>query len=210
MDTLLEVSGLSVVYGRGRHAFEAVREVGFRVISQIDLPPGRYQLRIAAAEEGSNRAGSVLYDLEVPDFYKAPFAMSGVTMTSARSTAMPTVLPKAPLSDFLPAPPIATREFEAGDVLALFTEFYENGSSNAPPHQLDLATTVRAEDGRVVFEDREERSSSDLQGRSGGHGYRVNIPLTGLAPGAYVIRVEGKSRVKTDAAAGKDVLIRVR
>ena len=187
-----------------------VREVGFRVVSQMELPPGRYQLRIAAAEEGANRAGSVLYDLEVPDFYKAPFVMSAVAITSGRSPVMPTVLPKTPLSDFLPAPPIATREFEAGDVLALFTEFYENGPSNAPPHQLDLSTTLRADDGRVVFEDREERSSSDLQGRAGGHGYRVNIPLTGLAPGAYVIRVEGKSRANAEAAAAKDVLIRIR
>jgi VWFA-related protein len=186
-----------------------VRELGFRVVTQMELPPGRYQLRIAAAEEGATRSGSVLYDLEVPDFYKAPFAMSGVAITSGRSTAMPTVLPKTPLSDFLPAPPVATREFEAGDVLALFTEFYEN-ASNLPPHMLDLSTTVRAEDGRVIFEDREERSSADLQGSGGGHGYRVNIPLTGLAPGTYVIRVEGKSRANTEAAAAKDVLIRIR
>jgi hypothetical protein len=123
---------------------------------------------------------------------------------------MPTVLPKTPLREFLPAPPIATREFESGDELALFTEFYENGAGNAPPHGLDFSTTLRAEDGRVVFEDREERSSSDLQGGSGGHGYRVNIPLTGLAPGTYVIRVEGKSRANTEATAAKDVLIRIR
>ncbi|MBM3821054.1 MAG: VWA domain-containing protein, partial [Acidimicrobiia bacterium] len=188
---------------------ERVRERGFRVVSQIDLPPGRYQLRIAVAEEGATRSGSVLYDLEVPDFYKLPFSMSGVTLTSGRSTLTPTVLPKTPLRDVLPAPPVAQREFERGDVLALFTEFYEN-ASNAPPHALDFTTTVRAEDGRTVFEDREERSSSDLQGNSGGHGYRVNIPIEGWAPGAYVIRVEGRSRANTEAVAGKDVMIRVR
>jgi hypothetical protein len=186
-----------------------LRERGFRVVSQIDLPPGRYQLRIAAAEEGAARSGSVLYDLEVPDFYKLPFAMSGVTMTSGRSTLTPTVLPKTPLADVLPAPPVAQREFERGDVVALFTEFYENATS-APPHGLDFTTTVRAEDGRTVFEDREERSSSDLQGNAGGHGYRVNIPLEGFAPGSYVIRVEGRSRANADAMVGKDILIRVR
>jgi VWFA-related protein len=188
---------------------ERVRELGFRVVSQIDLPPGRYQLRIAVAEEGATRSGSVLYDLEVPDFYKLPFSMSGVTLTSGRSTITPTVLPKAPLRDVLPAPPVAQREFERGDVLALFTEFYET-ATNLPPHALDFTTTVRAGDGRTVFEDREERSSSDLQGSAGGHGYRVNIPLEGLAPGAYVIRVEGRSRANTEVAAGKEVVIRVR
>jgi VWFA-related protein len=186
-----------------------LRERGFRVVSQIDLPPGRYQLRVAAAEEGAARSGSVLYDLEVPDFYKLPFSMSGTTITSGRAQLTPTVLPKTPLSDVLPAPPVAQREFERGDVIALFTEFYES-ATNAPPHGLDFTTTVRATDGRVVFEDREERSSSDLQGNAGGHGYRVNIPLEGFAPGAYVVRVEGRSRANADAVIGKDVLIRVR
>ena len=45
------------------------------------LPPGRYQLRAAAAEEGSGRTASVLYDLEVPDFYAQGLSMSGLALT---------------------------------------------------------------------------------------------------------------------------------
>ena len=41
---------------------------GFRVISTIDLPPGRYVLRVGARESNTKKAGSVSYDLEVPDF----------------------------------------------------------------------------------------------------------------------------------------------
>jgi VWFA-related protein len=186
-----------------------VREHGFRVITQAEVPPGKYQLRIAAAEEGGPRAGSVLYDLEVPDFYKAPFSMSGVSLTSARAVLTPTILPKNPLGDFLPAPPTTMREFQQDDTLALYAEFYEN-APNATPHMLDLSTAVRAEDGRVVFEDRDERSSTDLKGSAGGHGYAVQIPLKGLASGTYVVRVEGRSRANTETGAGKDVLIRVR
>ena len=186
-----------------------VRERGFRVISSTELPPGRYQLRMAAAEEGGGLTGSVLYDLEVPDFYKPAFSMSGLSMTSMLAALTPTVLPKDPLADFLPAPPTTAREFLQEDEVALFAEFYEN-TPGAPPHQLDLSTTMRAEDGRVVFQDRDERSSTDLQGGSGGHGYQVRIPLRGFAPGTYVIRVEGRSRAGSDAGAGRDVVIRVR
>jgi hypothetical protein len=188
-----------------------VREKGFRVVSQLDLPPGRYQLRVAAGEEGDNRSGSVLYDLEVPDFYAPPFAMSGVSLTSAlETTAVPTARPKDPLRDFLPGPPVTAREFDNSDEIALFAEFYEN-ARGAPPHMLDLSTTMRAEGGRVVFEDREERSSADLQGGAGGHGYAVRIPLGGFAPGTYVIRMEGRSRAAgQDAALGRDVVIRIR
>ena len=184
------------------------RQRGFRMVSEVTLPPGRYQLRIGAAEEGANRSGSVFYDLDVPDFHKAGFAMSGIALTSAASAAVPTVRPHDPLKDVLPGPPIATRDFERNDVLALFAEFYEN-ASNAPPHTVELTATARAEDGRVVFESREQRSSTDLQGASGGYGYGLRIPLGDFAPGTYVIRVEGRSQ-GGNATAGRDVLIRVR
>ena len=186
------------------------RQRGLRVVSEIALPPGRYQLRAAAAEEGSNRSGSVLYDLEVPDFYKAGLSMSGVSLTSAAASATPTVRPKDPLADVLPGPPATMREFERADRLGLFAEFYEN-MPGAPTHVVDIATTMRDADGRIVFEQREERSSTDLQGASGGYGYGLQIPLGDIAPGTYVMRVEGRSRADAaKAAIGRDVLIRIR
>jgi hypothetical protein len=190
--------------------FAIARQRGLRVVSEMALPPGRYQLRAAAAEEGGNRSGSVLYDLEVPDFYRPGLSMSGVSLTSASGSATPTVRPKDPLPNVLPGPPTTTREFTRGDVLALFAEFYENMPA-APSHVVDVATTVRAADSRIVFEQREERSSTDLQGASGGYGYGLQIPLSDMTPGTYVIRVEGRSRANNaNAAISRDVLIRIR
>jgi VWFA-related protein len=191
----------------GAATVAAARERGFRVVSEIVLPPGRYQLRASAAEEGANRTGSVFYDLEVPDFYKAPFAMSGIALASASTSATPTVRPSDTLRDVLPGPLATAREFPTNDQIALFAEFYEN-LPNAPPHSIALSTTVRAEDGRVVFENREQRSSADLQGKSGGYGYGVRVPLTEFTPGVYVIRIEGRSI--NNATAAREVLIRVR
>ena len=183
---------------------------GLRVVSEIALPPGLYQLRGVATDEGGNRSGSVLYDLEVPDFYAPGLSMSGVSLTVASERATPTILGKDPLADFLPGPPVTTREFAPQDVLALFAEFYEN-TPGAPQHVVDLATTVRAADGRIVFEQREERSSADLQGAGGGYGYGPQIPLSDMAPGTYVIRVEGRSRADdADAIISRDLLIRIR
>ncbi len=204
--------------GGGRHAvditlkpdtLERTKERGLRVVTQVDLPPGRYQLRVGVGEDGG-RAGSVLYDLEVPDFYRAPLTMSGVALTSAAARLTPTVLPKNPLADFLPAPATTAREFVRADELALFAEFYEN-VPGAPPHRLDITTTLRDEAGRVVSENTDERSSTELQGKQGGYGYMARLPLSGLEPGIYVIRVEGRSRIgDRDNAIGRDVQIRVR
>jgi hypothetical protein len=185
-----------------------VKARGFRVVSQIDLPPGRYQLRIAAGE-ATGKVGSVFCDLEIPDFHKAPFTMSGLAITAASAGQTPTARAKDPLKDFLPAPATAEREFQRGDELALFAEIYEN-APGAPAHKVDITTTVRSDQGRVLFQNQEERNSTELQAGRGGYGYNTRIPLTDLEPGMYVIHVEAKSRADSARAVGRDVQITVR
>ena len=51
-----------------------------RVVTELDLPEGRYQLRVAAGT--AVVAGNVIYDLEVPDFGDGPLAMSGVALVT--------------------------------------------------------------------------------------------------------------------------------
>jgi len=186
--------------------YERVKERGFRVLTQVTLPPGRYQLRLAAGNK-NGKAGSVIYDLEVPEFYKEPFVMSGVALTAASAGLMPTVKAKDPLGDFLPGPPIATREFLVGDTLMFFAEFYENGASN--PHMVDLKAELRADGGRVVLEAREERSSAEVRG-GGGYGFAGRLPLTDVAPGLYVLHIEGRSRVGQNAVASRDIQVRIK
>ena len=183
--------------------------VGFRVVSSVKLPPGRYQLRVSAADV-TGVAGSVVDTLEVPDFYKPAFAMSGVSITSAGGRLVPTAKVKDdPVTPLLMAPPVTARAFTRDDQLTLFTEIYEN-QQNAPPHTVDITTEVRADGGRVVFHNAEQRSSTEVKGR-GGYGYTVEIPLKDLEPGVYVVHVEGKSRgLKQDAAVSRDVQIVVR
>jgi VWFA-related protein len=185
--------------------YERTKARGLRVLSQANLPPGRYQVRVVAGNK-SGKAGSVVYDLEVPDFTKAPLVMSGVALTAASAGQAPTIKPKDPLGDFLPGPPTAAREFERGDLLVLFAEFYEN-VRNAPAHQLDFRAELRAEGGRVVQAVTDERSSTELQGTNGGYGFQARLPLDSVEPGLYVIHVEGRSRGNQDSAAGRDGVV---
>jgi VWFA-related protein len=186
--------------------YERVKASGFRVVSQLNLAPGRYQVRIAAGNR-SGKTGSVLYDLDVPDFYKAPFTMSGVSITSGAALQGPTMRVKDPLGDFLPGPPTASREFRGDDTIALFTEFYENGRSQQ--HQLDLVAELRDEGGAVVREVREERSSTEVGG-SGGYGFAPRMPLRDLKPGVYVLRVSGQSRLGDRPSASRDIQITIK
>jgi VWFA-related protein len=185
-----------------------VRGGGIRVLSQQTMPPGRYQIRIAAGNEGG-KAGSVLHDIEVPDFHRARFSMSGVVISSANLSSMVTLAPKNPLRDFLPGPATAAREFAVGDELAIFAEFYE-AADNAPPHLIDMKAELRADGGAAVRQASDQRSSTELQGKGGGYGLSARMTLADLAPGLYVLHVEGVSRAAADSPVSRDIVIRVK
>ena len=170
-----------------------IEQSGLRMLNRLDLPPGKYQLRVAAQDQSGGNVGSVQYDLDVPDFAKAPFSMSGLVLTSGAGSAFPTVKPDEQLKAMMPGPPIALRAFPQNDEIALFTEVYDN--AGATPHKVDIVTTVTTDDGKVLFKTEEVRDSTDLGGKSGGYGYATRVPLKELALGSYVLKVEARSRL---------------
>ena len=188
-------------------ARERVEQTGVRFLNRLDLKPGRYQLRLASHDTAGGAVGSLIYDLEVPDFSKEKFHMSGVVLTSMASSAMPTVRPDAQLQELLPAPPIAQRVFPPNDELALYTEIYDD--SGRAPHRVDIVATVRSDSGTTYFTMEDERDSSELEGERGGYGYAARIPLTDLTPGAYVLSVSAKSRLSGDFSDERHIRFRI-
>ncbi|MEO8257824.1 MAG: VWA domain-containing protein [Acidobacteriota bacterium] len=180
---------------------------GMRTLSRFDLPPGRYQLRVVANELATRAVGSVLYDLDVPDFTKGPLVMSGVALTSAASSRVPTVRPDDELKQVLPAPPMGNRVFPVGDELFLFAEIYDNAAGS--PHKVDIKTTVTADEGNELFKSEDTRDSSELQGKSGGYGYSTRVPLAGMSPGLYVLKVEARSRLGQGPTTNRQVQFRI-
>jgi len=184
-----------------------IEQSGLRVLNRLDLPPGKYQLRVAAHDSGGGNVGSVLLDLDVPDFLKSPFTISGLALTSAAGTVMPTVRADEQLKAVMPGPAIAMRTFPQNDEIVLFAEVYDNAGNT--PHKVDITATVTADEGKVMFTVNEVRDSSDLGGQRGGYGYTTKIPLKDLAPGSYVLKVEAKSRLANTAAAFREVQFKV-
>jgi VWFA-related protein len=170
-----------------------IEQSGLRMLNRMDLPPGKYQLRVAAQDQSGGNVGSVQYDLEVPDYVKAPFSMSGLVLTSAAGSAFPTVKADEQLKPMLPGPPVALRAFPQNDEIGLFTEVYDNAGGT--PHKVDITTTVTTDEGKVLFKTDEVRDSTDLGGKRGGYGYATRVPLKDLALGSYVLKVEAKSRL---------------
>ena len=180
-----------------------VEQTGLRFLNRIDLPPGRYQLRIASHDTVGGASGSVIYDLEIPDYNKQPFTMSGLVLTSMSAGTTMTVKADEQLKALLPGPPVATRAFSQNDELALFTEVYDN--EGRTPHTVDVIATVRSDAGTIHYKVEEERDSKEFGGDRGGFGFATRIPLTELAPGPYVLTVEARSRLGNERAAARQV-----
>ncbi len=189
--------------------YQQVSRSGLRITSRMDLPPGRYQLRVGLFEHNGRRAGSVHYDLDVPDFGAAPLAMSGVLLTSSLAGQVRTAVgnPNDDLRKALPGPPTVSREFRSGEELALLAEVYDNEGKT--PHKVDITTALLSDDGREVYKHEDERSSAELGGASGGYGHTARIPLRGLAPGLYVLKIEARSRLGKTPGVSREIQIRI-
>ena len=187
---------------------DAVLSRGVRILRRLDLAPGIYHLRIGAREQGSGSVGTVMLDVEVPDFSKSPLVMSHVVMTSKGASSVPTARADELLKDVLPAAPTALREFVRGDEIATYTEVYDNQTRT--PHRVEIKTTVIGDDGKIVFNTSEERRSEEIGAAGGGYGHAARIPLTSFAPGRYVLRVEARALVSDGGTAMRELEFRVR
>ena len=178
---------------------------GVRMLSRIELPPARYQLRVGLHESVGGAVSTVPYDLEVPDYAKTQFALSGLVLTSTAAASLVTPKPDPQLKDVFPAPPIATRSFARDETLGVFAELYDR--STPAQHEVDLVMSIRpAEGGAAVFNSREPRTVTP-SART--HGYKVQASLKDLSPGHYVVRVEAVSKLGKHTAY-REVPIEVR
>jgi VWFA-related protein len=189
---------------------ERVAQNGVRVLRHLSIPPGRYQLRVAAQDNAKTKQGSAHFDIDVPDFTKAPLAMSNIALaaTADRSVYTPPKPGFDPFNGLLPGAPSALREFTNNSEIAAAVEVYVNKPT--PTHRIDITATVKADDGRVMFNNTEERSSEELHGTPGGFGFTVRIPIQDWPAGLYVLTIEAKSRLTDVQPASRVVQFEVR
>jgi VWFA-related protein len=181
---------------------KAVDQFGYRFEAAIDVPPGRYQLRVAAREKGTARLGSVFTDMDAPDFSNAPLVMSDVVIgAQSASSALSLAAESETLRHVMPVPPTTARTFARSDTLAVFAEIADNESRL---HTVDISATMRTDDGREVYTTRDERDSRELTASDGTFRFLGVIPLDKLAPDRYVLSVEARSRLGGDTLK-KDV-----
>ena len=190
------------------NTYQQLRRSGMRLLSRLNLPPGRYQLRVGVHETAGATLGALPYDLDVPDYSKPVFTLSGMVLTSSRAGEFATPSPDAQLQDALPGSPVATRIFTPQDVLTVFTELYL--PPTRVPSGVEFATTVRSvAGGPGTFGARDNRTV-DASRSASTLAYTADIPLRDFRPGMYVLRVEATPSTRGSQSAARDVLFEVR
>jgi len=176
---------------------ERIGRTGVRLLSRLALPPGRYQIHVGAHEASGATIGTVPYDVEILDYAKSAFELSGVLLTSSNADSFVTSNPDPLLKDVLPASPVVTRTFSQAETLTTYAELY---AGSGPARAVTLMTSVQdARDGRTVFQ-AQDRRAVDASARSLTHGFSTEVPLKNLSPGTYILRVAAQSSVGGHAA----------
>lgn len=214
-DGSVEVAAVAVSAGgnvtRGQHekftltlkpdTWSEVRTSGIRVRTGMTLPPGRYQLRVAGGNVATPEAGSVMYDLDVPDFSKPLLAISAPALASRRAETL--TVDSRSVKSVVPLTPVTTRDFAAGDTLSVYVEVYDNKPKDA--HRLDLVAELRDADGhpagRPVTDSRADGKPVQA--------FDATLPLD-VPAGPYVLRVSAQSSDPKQGVVTREIPLRVR
>ena len=167
----------------------------YEVLTRIDLPPGRYQLRVAAHSRALDRTGSVYFDVTVPDFRREPLALSGIVLSATPSL---TASPADALSTMVPVPPTSQRTFWSRQNVMAFLEVYHRDRPPASP--LPVAVSITNDANQRVFSVNESLAADRFNANFAAP-FQFELPIDRLAPGRYLLTIEvteGTRRARRD------------
>jgi VWFA-related protein len=179
---------------------DAVAQLGLRVMSRLDVAPGRYLLKIAGVDGAGQTRGSVQYDLDVPDFSKEPLMMSGLALASTSELQRPTTGSDKDWKQRFPQPPTSARVFDAADNIQVSGEIYSNEKQIG---RIETTTTVSAASGEVLVWHQE--TLTPAAGKPATSHHQASMSLQSLPPGSYLLTVEARNPANPKATASRQI-----
>jgi VWFA-related protein len=162
---------------------------GLRYLAEFAVPPGAYQVRVAASESAGGTSGSAMLDLDVPGFDQA-LTMGAILLTDTGAANVPTTGSDPVLRSILPTPPTALREFPTAGTLTAFVNLVEGASLKGP---VTVVTRVVDQAGGVAFRQAVTPNARDLSGAKNGYANLSIIPLSTFKPGRYTLTIDAST-----------------
>lgn len=164
----------------------AGRTLEYEVLSSFPLRTGRYEIRAAVEDTRLGRSGSVYTYVDVPDYRREEVGMSGLLIDA--SPARPSA-PATALSGLVSFIPTARRTFATADKATAFVRIYQGLTRPLTPGYV-VARVVDARDTQVF--NQESRIVSEQFGAGRALDYYVDLPVSRLAAGEYLLTVEAR------------------
>jgi VWFA-related protein len=161
----------------------AATGVQYEVLSDLPLKPGRYELRAGVRDDDREVAGSVYTYVDVPDFTKTPFSVSGVVVQAQPS---PLAAPATAFQALMPVVPTVRRTFARTDRVSTFLRVYQSADRPAQPVTVavrivgDSPSAQPIDDRDTIPADRFSSHSAD---------YQFELPVDKLTPGQYLLTI---------------------
>jgi hypothetical protein len=169
---------------------------GLRYVVEFPVAPGRYQVRVGVHEAAKDGGGSALMDVDAPAFAKAPLALGTTLLTTPAAQSVPTTGSFPVIKAALPAPPTTVRTFAAGETISALVSVLGTDATAG----VTLTTSVKGAAGKDAFTNSIQLEAADLTADRAGYSRVVQVPLTGLPPGAYELAIAAKSTSGRTAA----------
>lgn len=168
-------------------------KIGYEVLTRIDLKPGRYELRLAATLPSTNTSGSVYYNVDVPDFSKAPLMLSGAVLNVTPALI---AAPRDRLADLTPIVPTTNRYFNRKtDLVSAFVKIYQHGKGDPKP--VVIASRVTDSKGVVVSNKVSTIPVVAFANPDRSYGFRFAVPIANLEPGSYLLTFDASADKQT-------------
>jgi VWFA-related protein len=177
-------------------------ELTYDVYSRLTLAPGRYQLRLNATSRALGRSGSVYADIEVPDFVKAPVALSALVLGAAPVSGEART---DALANLLPILPTTARDFAPSDRVVAFLRVFQSGAPAPVPVTMNVRV-LDADDATVSESTVTLGSEAFANGRAAP--FQFDLPIGGLKHGPYLVTVAASTGGPTPIR--RDLVFRVR
>jgi VWFA-related protein len=164
----------------------------------VPLTPGRYQFRFNVQSAWMNQSGTVYGDVEVPDPYRSPLALSGIVLGE------PLTAPGDSGGARLPVVPTTVRDFAGADRTAAFLRIFQGG--DAPPAAVEVTTEVFDVSDASQFRQTRRLGSDAFAARSAD--VQIAMPLEQLKSGPYLLSMT--AALPGGRTARRDLVFRVR
>lgn len=149
----------------------------YQVLASLALAPGTYQLRVSGESTALAAGGSVYLVIDVPDFRLARLALGGLVLGYASGARLPVV--RAPsAAALLPFDPTVDRVFAPTDRLRVLCDLWRGPTVG----DVEVAIDLVDRDDRIVRSTTQPVTTAKPR-------VDVTVPLDGLVPGGYRIRV---------------------